>query len=118
LGWIFIIGEKEMKWNKHPAWEATKNWYNDFTVFVDAVISEDGTMQVHLTQDNGLMHMSISRTDRYPTWDEIKEARYDLIKDDCYMVMVLPPKSQYVNLHNNCFHLHELSSAGAKQFLE
>ena len=22
--------------------------------------------------------------------------------------LVLPPKSQWVNIHNNCFHLHEI----------
>jgi hypothetical protein len=22
--------------------------------------------------------------------------------------MILPPKSEYVNIHNNCFHLHQM----------
>lgn len=53
-------------------------------------------------------HMSISRTDRYPVWDEIRDARYDLLPDEITMGMLLPPKSEYVNLHPNCFHLHEI----------
>lgn len=56
-------------------------------------------------------HLSISHASRYPTWDEIAEARYQLLDDDLYMVMVLPPSSEYVNAHPNCFHLHELPEA-------
>lgn len=53
-------------------------------------------------------HLSISHPQRYPTWDEMKETRYKLLPDDCYMVQVLPPKREYVNFHERCFHLHEL----------
>ena len=53
-------------------------------------------------------HLSISHPTRYPTWDEIRDARYDLLPDDCTMAMLLPPRAEYVNLHPNCFHLHEV----------
>ena len=53
-------------------------------------------------------HLSISHPARYPSWDEIKEARYALLPDDCTMAMLLPPKSQYVNIEETCFHLHEI----------
>ncbi len=52
-------------------------------------------------------HLSISHPKRYPTWDELAEARYQLLPDDVTMVVVLPPSDQYVNAHPNCFHLHE-----------
>lgn len=53
-------------------------------------------------------HLSISHPMRYPTWDEIVDARYALVPNDVTMAMLLPPKEQYVNLHENCFHLHEV----------
>jgi len=53
-------------------------------------------------------HLSISHLGRYPTWSEIKEARYTLLPDEVTMAMLLPPKEQYVNVHENCFHLHEI----------
>lgn len=53
-------------------------------------------------------HLSISHPTRYPVWDEIRDARYDLLPDACTMAMLLPPKGEYVNLHPNCFHLHEI----------
>jgi hypothetical protein len=54
-------------------------------------------------------HLSISCANRYPTWDEIHDARYALIPDNVTMAMILPPKAEYVNLHPNCFHLHEIA---------
>ena len=61
-----------------------------------------------------LWHMSISLPHRYPTWEEIKAARYEFIPDEVTMAMLLPPKGQYVNIHNNCFHLHEIESEPSK----
>ncbi len=58
-------------------------------------------------------HISISCEDRYPTWEEQKRARYELVPDEVYMVIILPPKREYVNTHPNCFHWHE---AGPKFF--
>jgi hypothetical protein len=52
-------------------------------------------------------HMSISHPERYPTWDEIAKARYELLPVDSEFAMMLPPPSEYVNVHNYCFHLHE-----------
>lgn len=37
-------------------------------------------------------HLSISHPSRYPTWDEIRDARYDLVPDGCTLAMLLPPR--------------------------
>jgi len=58
-------------------------------------------------------HMSISfrnhRGDlsRYPTWDELAHARYELLPHDADFVMHLPPPSEYVAAHDTTFHLHQ-----------
>jgi len=52
-------------------------------------------------------HISVAHPFRYPSWDEIAAARYALVPDDACMAMMLPPEAEYVNLHPNCFHLHE-----------
>lgn len=52
-----------------------------------------------------LLHVSASRRDRDPSWDEIKmirEAFYPLSVD---VMMVLPRAEDYVNIHEHCFHL-------------
>lgn len=52
-------------------------------------------------------HLSISCESRYPTWDEIHDARYALMGLGLNVAMYLPPTPQYVNIHPNCFHLYE-----------
>lgn len=58
-------------------------------------------------------HLSISHPSRYPTWDEIKVARYALTPPEITMAMILPPPDEYVNVEaqDNVFHLHEIDDA-------
>jgi hypothetical protein len=72
-----------------------------------------GDLSVHVTRDgpDRLWHLSISNPSRYPTWDEIYTARYDLIPGDVTCAIFLPRKSEYVNIHPNCFHVHQLADS-------
>lgn len=72
-----------------------------------------GAVSVHVAKENGLWHISISVPYRYPTWDEIYTAWYDLVPDakDINGAIILPRKSEYVNIHPNCFHVHQLQDA-------
>ena len=77
---------------------------------------EKGELQIFTgwTQGDG-WHLSISHPDRYPVWDEIRDARYALLPDDVMIAMFLPPMDEYVNVHPNCFQLWEgRKGSGAK----
>lgn len=69
---------------------------------------QQGHCFVLVSIDDGKQHLSISRRTRYPTWDEIKRARYTFLPDGLTMAMLLPPKNEYVNIHQNCFHLWQI----------
>lgn len=58
--------------------------------------------------ENGLVHCSISHPKRWPTWDELKFIRYNFMRECRYVAQILPPENEFVNIHNNCFHLYEL----------
>lgn len=79
------------------------DWYRwgDLTVCVGDPMHEGG------------WHLSISHLHRYPTWDEIFTAWYDLIPVAAEITgaIILPRKSEYVNLHPNCFHIYQLNEA-------
>lgn len=51
------------------------------------------------------LHVSISHTHRYPTWEEIKAVRAWAWDEDTEVVMVLARRRDYVNIAKNCFHL-------------
>lgn len=75
----------------------------------------DGHLSVFAGEEDDGFHMSIShRTSdgrrapgRYPTWDEIRDARYRFCPLDKTMAMFLPPQDEYVNHHPTTFHLWE-----------
>ena len=50
-------------------------------------------------------HLSISLPDRDPSWEQIKTARYQFFPEDGEVFQLLPPHSDYVNLHPHVFHL-------------
>lgn len=69
-----------------------------------------GEVAVCVSREEGNWHISISHPRRYPTWDEIYQAWYDLVPDAEYRTgaIILPKKAEYVNIHPNCFHVHEI----------
>lgn len=77
----------------------------------------DGHLSVLVGPEPEGFHLSIShRTNeqppkpgRYPTWDEIVEARYEFCPPQMTMAMLLPPKEEYVNVHATTFHLWEMA---------
>ena len=69
---------------------------------LNVIISLDG--------DAEKIHISIAHSDRYPTWDEIKAIKY-YFYPDLEMAMYFPSDPNYVNIHENCFHLFESNVA-------
>lgn len=84
-----------------------------FTEAYYRILRDRSSLRVYVSRepyaDGWRWHLSISHPDRYPTWDEIAGARYDLLPDGCTLAMLLPPRAQYVNAHPNVFHLHEIN---------
>ena len=56
------------------------------------------------TPHGNLQHLSMSREDRYPDWDEMLEMKEHFFGDVDAM-MVMPKKENYVNVHQFCFHI-------------
>ena len=58
--------------------------------------------------DGPIRHLSASHQDRLPSYYEMKQLRYTLCADVDYMAMIFPPPDEFVNVHPNCLHLHEI----------
>lgn len=89
-----VIRERSLPTTSVPLCEGTKAYTMD-------------NCTVMVAREMNRWHLSIAHRNRYPTWDEIRDARYEFLPKEITVVMVLPPPSQYVNAHPNCFHLHE-----------
>lgn len=53
----------------------------------------------------GWEHVSVSRMDRCPTWDEMCQVKAMFWGEDDCVVQYHPPRSDYVNHHPRCLHL-------------
>ncbi len=53
----------------------------------------------------GWEHVSVSRKDRCPTWDEMCQVKSMFWGVDDCVVQYHPPESEYVNNHPFCLHL-------------
>ncbi len=51
------------------------------------------------------IHLSISRANKLPSWEELVAARDAFLGPETLAVQVLAPKSRHVNIHPFCLHL-------------
>lgn len=63
------------------------------------------TVAVIASEGEGWCHVSVSRTDRTPTWDEMCEVKDLFFGPDEWVVQFHPAASDYVNVHQHCLHL-------------
>jgi len=58
----------------------------------------------------GWEHVSVSCTDRCPTWQEMAKVKNLFWKDDETVVQFHPQKDKYINYHPYCLHLWRLTN--------
>ena len=56
---------------------------------------------------NDSLHVSVSLPGKLPSWEDLKLVKNTFIGPDKMAFQVLPPRSEYVNLHPYCLHLWE-----------
>jgi len=50
-------------------------------------------------------HISVSRPERIPTWEELKKVKDDFFGEEREAYHVIPKKKDHVNAHEYCMHL-------------
>lgn len=65
------------------------------------------SQRVFVIASDGLQweHVSVSRRDRCPTWDEMCQVKAIFWDDEDCVMQLHPPKSDWVNNHSFCLHL-------------
>lgn len=91
-----------------PGWLEVPAPAIDPGMLVCKAFFKDRLRVIFTTEEHGtkiVRHVSVSHASRYPTWEEIKDVRRDFFGTKHEAIMFLPPDNEYVNLHENCFHL-------------
>lgn len=60
-----------------------------------------------ITVDGGLWHLSVN-AGRTLGYYELKEIRYKFMPNDMSVAQIFPPREEFVNVAEHCFHLYEL----------
>lgn len=76
----------------------------------------DRILFVQASDGAGWEHVSVSHTDRCPTWEEMSHVKGVFWDDDDVVIQIHPPKSEHVNLHPYCLHLWR--KCGTNDFCE
>jgi hypothetical protein len=50
------------------------------------------------------VHVSLSRSTQHPSWEDMVKVKENFIGTDADAIMVLPARSEHVNIHTHCFH--------------
>lgn len=78
------------------------------TVVARRYVADDGILilaSLDRSPHGALLHVSLSRADRLPSWEEVKAIRSAFYPPDIDVMMVLPAEADYINVHQYCFHL-------------
>lgn len=64
-----------------------------------------GSLCVIASWGDGWDHVSVSRRDRCPTWEEMCFVRDGFFREHEWVVQYHPPRNDYVDRHPFCLHL-------------
>lgn len=73
--------------------------------------------KIIITIDEGLWHLSVSCNHTLGYY-ELKEIRYTFLPNNMFVAQVFPPREDFVNLHENCFHLWQLAPGGYAEIIK
>lgn len=76
-------------------------------IYVHRLINKMTVLRSISFMENGdnWIHVSVSRPDRIPSWEEIAKVKSEFIGDELEAVHVIPKSSDHINVHAYCMHL-------------
>jgi hypothetical protein len=69
------------------------------------IAAYDGSLHVIATSSDEWDHVSVSRADRTPTWEEMEQVKRLFFKDHEIAYQLHVNTKDHVNIHNNCLHI-------------
>ncbi len=99
--WIFDRKPKIIPpgWGMHEVREDGWHWVQMLTG-LSVILSGEKE-----ADERRWMHASVAAPTRLPTWDELRAVKEWTLGTEAKAIQVIPPRSQYVNLHPYCLHL-------------
>ena len=107
-----LMKPKTVEWSPPTAEELPCNWSvqaigadggaykscDGLVVIISCSIEKDG---------NSWVHLSLSRKKSVPTWIDLVKVKEIFLGAEALALQVLPPRSEWVNVHEFCLHLYQ-----------
>lgn len=93
--------QESLQWERVPS----PTFLGDAKMFLS---HPDGDLRCIVGKEEGRWHLSMSHPSRYPTWDEMADARYRFIPNRAHMAMLAPPREEFINAHDTTLHFWEV----------
>jgi hypothetical protein len=93
----------------HPSWHESEALGNGGVYLSTSglrVIAEVEFVRNELQEYSLWLHVSFSRRDRVPSYEELTHVKRVFVGDDLKAIMVLPAKAEHYNHHEHCLHLY------------
>jgi len=84
--------------------------------FVVRSLKLKSPLLIQASDGGGWEHVSVSRPDSTPSWEEMSFIKSLFWSDDDFVVQMHPPKADHINNHNHCLHLWR--KCGTNDFCE
>jgi hypothetical protein len=81
---------------RHPMWGSGDSTCGAF-IF--------GELRVIASSSEDWDHVSVSRGDRCPTWEEMEKMKHRFFKDDEVAMQLHVPPKDHINIHPFCLHM-------------
>lgn len=92
------------KYRVHDGQMASDSSFGNNGAFI-LKVKHGQTLFVIASDQWGWEHVSVSRRDRCPTWEEMCQVKALFWGGEDCVIQYHPPESEYVNNHPNCLHL-------------
>lgn len=62
---------------------------------------------IFVNLEGGKWHLSAS-CNHVIGYYELKELRYNFLPNSIYAAQIFPPREEFINIHENCYHLYQV----------
>lgn len=94
--------------NENPFGIETHEIRDEYGVYSTGVFRYKG-MNLIIAIEAGKWHLSVSA--KFPLgYQQLKDIRYKFLPNDIQVAQIFPSREEFVNVHQNCWHLWEINN--------
>lgn len=101
-----LLKYKEDTPKKFPFYIVEQQATDEYGIYSTGIFKYKG-MSLIIAIENGKWHLSVSA--KFPLgYQQLKDVRYKFLPNNIQVAQIFPPREEFVNVHEYCWHLWEI----------